>query len=380
MLVRQQIAGLTERAERLDRDAQSLDAERDVLARERDALKAALTKASRRSGYAVLPYKGPNGTWQRPIVLECTAGGVKLQLQGRTFTALELSPLIHPRSSPFVRAIAQELLHIRSADTPDGAPAVPYLVFLVRPDGIRAYYEARTCLEPLGIAFGYELIEQDLVVDIPNFDDLTTWDGSIPLEMPLEPAPRPKSNVAMRSSAERGWERFSKSKSEIRNPKGRPGRGEIRGQRAVGRNDRLVAEDRPARVPPIRTIAVPKISSGRAAAGTRRTMILRVQASRISTGTAIKPRESGPDSLLRCRAVVGPASRLVPRRPDLPSINSLHPENHLDVAGSSTSSIGTGSTAGNGSGSGPFLQGNGSLPGLARDHWEPGRVQAGPAG
>ena len=204
MLVRQQIAGLTERAAQLENAAESLDAERDVLARERDALKAALTKLSRRSGYAILPYKGPTGTWQRPIVLECTAGGVKLQPQGRTFAGLELSSLIHPRSSPFVRAIARELLHIRTADTPDGAPAVPYLVFLVRPDGIRAYYEARTCLEPLGIAFGYELIEQDLVVDIPNLDDLTTWDGSVPLEMPLEPAPRSKTNVAMISSADKG--------------------------------------------------------------------------------------------------------------------------------------------------------------------------------
>ena len=204
MLVRQQIAGLTERADELENAAESLDAERDVLAHERDALKAALTKSSRRSGYAILPYKGPNGTWQRPIVLECAAGGVRLQSQGRSFAGLELSSLLHPRSSPFVRAIAHELLHIRAADTPDGAPAVPYLVFLVRPDGIRAYYEARTCLEPLGIAFGYELIEQDLVVEIPNFDDLTTWDGSVPLDMPLESAPRSKTNVATISSANQG--------------------------------------------------------------------------------------------------------------------------------------------------------------------------------
>ena len=114
-----------------------LDAERDVLAKERDALKAALAKADRRSGFAVLPYKGPNGTWRRPIVLECTAGGVKLQPKGPTFTAMDLSPLINPRSSPLVRAIAHEMLHIQASDTPDGAAAVPYLVFLVRPSGIR---------------------------------------------------------------------------------------------------------------------------------------------------------------------------------------------------------------------------------------------------
>ena len=87
---------------------------------------------------------------------------VKLQPKGAKFTAMDLSPLINPRMSPLVRAIAHEMLHIKDSDTPDGAAAVPYLVFLVRPNGIRPYYEARSCLEPLGIAFGYELIEQDL--------------------------------------------------------------------------------------------------------------------------------------------------------------------------------------------------------------------------
>jgi hypothetical protein len=204
LLVRQQIASLTDRAERLELAASTLDAERDVLARERDALKAALTKAIRRSGYAVLPYKGANGTWRRPIVIECTAGGVKLQPQGLSFSSLELSPLINPRSSPLVRAVARAMLHVQTAETPDGAPAVPYLVFLVRPNGIRPYYEARSCLEPLGIAFGYELIQQDMVVDIPDFDNLATWDGTVPLDMPLEPAPRPKTDVAMITPPDRG--------------------------------------------------------------------------------------------------------------------------------------------------------------------------------
>ena len=190
MLVRQQIAGITAQAEKLEREADEVAAERDVLERELDATKAALAKASTRAGFAVLPYKGPNGTWRRPIVVECTGGGAKLQPRGPSFTGIELSPRIHPRASEFVKAIARELFHIRSADTPDGTPAVPYIVFLIRPDGIGAYYLARTSLEPLGIAFGYELIEQKLAVNIPDYDDLTTWDGTMPLDMPLETAPR----------------------------------------------------------------------------------------------------------------------------------------------------------------------------------------------
>jgi hypothetical protein len=184
MLVRQQVARLTQQADKIEQDTLTLDAERDVLARERDELKAAMVKASQRSGYAVLPYKGPNGTWRRPIVLECSNNKVKLQPRGPTFSMLDLSPLIPIRSSPIILAIAREMLHIQQSETPDGAPAVPYLVFLIRPDGIRSYYQARGRLEPLGIAFGYELIEQDLAVDIPDFDDVRTWDGSIPLDPP----------------------------------------------------------------------------------------------------------------------------------------------------------------------------------------------------
>ncbi len=204
LLVRQQIDVLSRRAQHLEEVASTLDAERDVLARERDALKAALAKAGRRSGYAVLPYKGPNGTWRRPIVLECTNGGVTLRPSGQTFSRPELSPRIHPRSSPIVRAVALEMLHIRAAETPDGAPAIPYLVFLVRPDGVRPYYEARSSLEPLGIAFGYELIDQKLAVDIPDLDDLATWDGSMPLDLPLESAPQSKQALAKNDSTGNG--------------------------------------------------------------------------------------------------------------------------------------------------------------------------------
>ena len=160
-----------------------------------------LTKVGQHSGNSILPYKGPNGTWRRPIVIECVGNVAKLQPQGQTFSMLELSPLISPRSSPVVLAIAREMLRIDRAGTPDGAPVVPYLVFMVRPNGIRPYYEVRARLEPLGIAFGYELVEQDLAVDIPNYDDLTTWDGTTPLEMPDIAAATAKPRIGWPSTA-----------------------------------------------------------------------------------------------------------------------------------------------------------------------------------
>ncbi len=101
------------------------------------------------------------------------------------------------RSSPLVNAVVHELVRIQAMPTPDGAPAVPYIFFVVRPDGIRPYYEARARLEPLGIAFGYELVDQDMELDYPDLDNLDEWDGSAPLPHPLVTA---GSNDAPRST------------------------------------------------------------------------------------------------------------------------------------------------------------------------------------
>ena len=59
--------------------------------------------------------------------------------------------------------------------SPDGALIVPYVLFIVRPDGIRPYYEARAQLEQSGITFGYELVEQDWKIDYPDLRDVEEW-------------------------------------------------------------------------------------------------------------------------------------------------------------------------------------------------------------
>ena len=205
LLVKQQVAGLADRARKIDRQIDTLAAERDVLAQERDALKAAVARSQPGKGsFAVLPYKGPNGTWRRPIVLECSNGTVTLRPKGPTFSLLDLSTMINPRSNPVILAIARELIRVQMSESPDGSPVVPYFVFLVRPDGIRPYYEIRARLEPLGIAFGYELVEQELPIDVPDFDNLTTWDGTVPLDEPLLASPRRGDGGAGTEAGDRG--------------------------------------------------------------------------------------------------------------------------------------------------------------------------------
>jgi hypothetical protein len=196
MLVRTQIEKLADEAKRLETEMGEVALERDVLAQERDATKAALAKARNRSSYAVLPHKGPNGTWRRPVIIECRNGEAVLQPNGPTFTMLDLSTILGPRASPIVAAVAREVVRAQGLSSPDGAPVVPYIFFVVRPDGIRPYYNARAQLEPLGIAFGYELVDQNLEIDYPDLDNLDEWDGT--------GAPRPATPAAPPAYARSG--------------------------------------------------------------------------------------------------------------------------------------------------------------------------------
>ncbi len=190
-VVRAQVDALAEKAEKIEDEANALAMERDVLARRRDNEKADLAKAKViAGGYAVLPHKGVHGTWQRPVMIECKDGQAILQPSGIAFNMIDMSPLAVLRGSPFLGAMARELVKVQQATSPDGDPVVPYIYFIVRPDGVRPYYEARSRLEPLGIAFGYELVEQDWQIEFPNFDELQTWDGLTPLrpkESPVSP-------------------------------------------------------------------------------------------------------------------------------------------------------------------------------------------------
>lgn len=190
MLVRAQVDELERQANRLEDEADALARERDILARKRDEARSELARARARSDHAVavLPYKGPNGTWRRPIPIECKDGSVTLQPGGPSFSLLELeSALGGIRSNPLVLAVASALVRAQRAETPDGSASVPYILFIIRPDGIRPYYAARGTLEPLGINFGYELVNQEEEIDFPDLDDPDVWRDAPTL------AERPKS-------------------------------------------------------------------------------------------------------------------------------------------------------------------------------------------
>ncbi len=183
------IATMRRKARELEREAERLEVEgelkaleRDVLARENDRKRADLdiAQARARSGYSIVPYKGPNGTWRVPLVVECSAGQLTLPPLGPSFSVVDLerdaSGIRH-----FLVTLNRATAALAKLDTPDGARIAPYLLFVVRPDGIRPYYAAKGLIEPLGVAFGYELVSQETELDYPDLGDPATWPEASPL-------------------------------------------------------------------------------------------------------------------------------------------------------------------------------------------------------
>ncbi len=200
-IVLSQARRLEQRAGALEAEAEMMALERDVLGRRREQAMADLVRANARTSYAIYPYKGPNGTWRRPIPIECRAGMATIEPDGPAFDVMELSAGFGARTSPLSSALLRRVADIETQRAPDGLRVVPYVLFLVRPDGIRAYYEVRGRLEKLGIDFGYELVDQDWEIDYPSFDDPSIWSpGSRPA--PALPGGRPAVAVGAGNGSE----------------------------------------------------------------------------------------------------------------------------------------------------------------------------------
>lgn len=163
-------------ADRLEAERQLAALERDVLERQRDQAVQERREATQRPGYAILPYRGPSGTWRRPIPVECRDGSASMEPGGMRFSMVELMGL-SGRSSPFGAAVRRLASILEARGAPGGERVEPYVLFVVRPDGIRPFYEARSALDAIGVPYGYELVDQDWEIEYPEWDDPTIWDS-----------------------------------------------------------------------------------------------------------------------------------------------------------------------------------------------------------
>jgi hypothetical protein len=140
------LARMTKDVEQLERALADLKA-----ARERD-----------RQTYSVIPYRGRNGESRRPLYVECAGG--KLIFHPDRFVVSESSPAADVRAE-VQRRTARQKEQLPAADQNSFQP---YLMVLVRPDGVASYYHLQGALHGLDAEFGYEFIDADWLLDFPD--------------------------------------------------------------------------------------------------------------------------------------------------------------------------------------------------------------------
>jgi hypothetical protein len=107
-----------------------------------------------KNSYSIVPYLGKRGESRRPLYVECAAAGLVFHPDGFALRGLQLT-------DPHIRDEVAKRIEQRQG----GEPARPYLLMLVRPDGVMNYYATMGALAGMNIDFGYELIESDWVLD-----------------------------------------------------------------------------------------------------------------------------------------------------------------------------------------------------------------------
>lgn len=115
--------------------------------------------------FAIIPYDGPNGTHRRPIYLECTERGIRIQPEGVLLQVSDLEPPYGP-GNPLDAAL--RTIRAQYAPANHAVTSTAYPLLVVRPSGIRSYAMARAAMSGWDDQFGYELIGEDVDLAFPE--------------------------------------------------------------------------------------------------------------------------------------------------------------------------------------------------------------------
>ena len=168
-----EIAGEAATANDPNDDAERVLVEQQILQMKRRLRAAQVADATAQNDqFQVVPFDPQTGTTRRPIFIECSAAGIRFLPEDILITAKDLEGFT-PKANP-IAAGTGALINYWSArnlkqQDPRSEPE-PYVLILVRPEGVVAYYVALRMLEPVRTAQGYELIEDSTVLKLPDVD------------------------------------------------------------------------------------------------------------------------------------------------------------------------------------------------------------------
>jgi hypothetical protein len=144
----------------------------DLLQMEQALKDLKASKEREQHTFSVVPYHGRRGENRRPIYVECTADGVIFHPERRAMSVTSRQYIVgrdRPDDVPDdVRSEVERRITRQRAQLGGGTP---YLLLLVRPDGVETYCLFQAVLKDLTLDFGYEFIDADWVLDFPTDDE-----------------------------------------------------------------------------------------------------------------------------------------------------------------------------------------------------------------
>ncbi len=120
--------------------------------------------------FAIIPYDGRLGTTRRPILIECSARGIRFIPEDIVLTSDDVEGFTRAFNPLLAGTDALADYWMKQAVKTDSPQTHPYVLLLVRPDGAAAFYAARKFLSRLEHSYGYELIEESWELDLPAVD------------------------------------------------------------------------------------------------------------------------------------------------------------------------------------------------------------------
>ncbi|MBM79386.1 MAG: hypothetical protein CMJ78_02175 [Planctomycetaceae bacterium] len=128
-------------------------------------------KKSQPSVFSFVPYDGRTGTTKRPILIELKRDAVWFRPEGVRLSKEDLETFTENYNP--VLAGAKTLVDYWAAEdskTSNGKRVESYVLIVVRPSGGELFYVVRHYLMKLGVRNGYELINEDFPLSLPDID------------------------------------------------------------------------------------------------------------------------------------------------------------------------------------------------------------------
>ncbi len=165
----------------------------ELATQERTLQEAKALKLQKQETYSLVPYRGKRGEGRRPVYVECTANALVFhpegqRLEGRDFSTARFRADVERRGVALVRAQHDPE---RPNRPPAPPPTSPYVLFLVRPDGLESYYSATGALRGFDLDFGYEFVDADWVFAFAQAPRLAGQPTPLPRKTPRPSAPPP---------------------------------------------------------------------------------------------------------------------------------------------------------------------------------------------